>query len=192
MKPFRIMILSIFLSALCFAQTHYASQVIKTYSNKLENKASGKVLPSTSLEIIKKDGNKALVKITGWNQNAVSRIVYFSKGKRIISAVFAKNAKYELKKLGHKTIIDEKSWEKVSITTWIENKGLKDNIKVLYKKAKNLYQTNCSMCHPTPDINHFNANQWPAIIKSMASNTALNKNEQLLITQYLQKNTNKK
>lgn len=191
MKPLRLMILPLFLSVLSFAQTHYASQVIKTHSNKLENKASGKVLPSTSLKIIEKDGNKALVKLTGWSQNGIHRVMYFSKGKRITSAVFAKNAKYKLKKLGENTTIDGKSWQKVSITTWVDNEGLKENIKVLYKKAENLYQTNCSMCHPTPDINHFNANQWPAVIKSMAVNTALSKNEQLLVTQYLQKHTHK-
>lgn len=191
MKPLYLLSGLLFFSTLLSAQTYYASKTIKAHSSQEDTKTSGKVLPSTPLEIIKKDGDKALVKLTGWNQNGLHRVMYFSKGKRIISAVFAKSAKYDLNKL-ESTTINGKSWDKVTITTWVDNKGLDKKIEPLYKKANDLYQTNCTVCHPAPDVNHFDANQWPSIMKDMGKNTALSKDDLLLITQYLQKHTHKK
>lgn len=172
-----------------FAKPMYVENTIKAYSSSDGQKYQGKILPTTKLMVIKKQNSKAFVQIEGWTKNNRSQIIYYSKGKRILSVAFSKTAKFEIKKLSSEKF-EENVWEKVLVSTWVEDKNLVKSIKPLYKKALNLFQSNCSICHPTPEINHFSPNQWPQVIKSMGERTALKKEELLLLTQYLQKHTN--
>lgn len=172
------------------AKKQYVAQTLVTYSTAKETKASGKILPTTPLEIIKTKGNKAFIKLTGWNKGKMSRILYYSKGERIISAAFSKKAKYEVVALKSEKI-NGKDWTKVTITTWIDNKNMTADIKALYGKASNLLQTNCGLCHAYHPTEEFSANQWPSVIKGMIPRTPLSKEEGLLITQYAQKHAKK-
>ena len=47
------------------------------------------------------------------------------------------------------------------------------------------------MCHALHNINEYNANQWPSILKSMLSRTVMDKKDRFLVSQYLQKTTTK-
>ena len=44
-----------------------------------------------------------------------------------------------------------------------------------------------ALCHPGHPSTEFTANQWPSIVKSMVTRTAMTKEENYLVTQYLQK-----
>lgn len=174
------------------AKTQYVSKTLLTYQTAQDIKTSGKILPTTSLEILKTKGDKALVKLTGWQKGKMTRILYYSKGERIISAAFSKKAKFEIKVL--KTILpkgSKKTWSNVTLTTWIDNKNLVNDLTALYSKANDLLQINCGLCHASHPTTEFSANQWPSVIKGMFPRTPLSKEEGLLITQYAQKHAKK-
>lgn len=181
--------LAVFLLA-TFAQakTQYVEQTLPTFSTTSDKKSSGKILPTTPLEVLKVEGDKAFIKLTGWNKGKVQRILYFSKGERIISAAFSKKAKYEVKVLKTETPKGAKEeWHNVTITTWVDNKNLTDDLNALYGKASKLFQTNCGLCHAYHPTEEFSANQWPSVIKGMLPRTPLSKEEGWLITQFAQK-----
>jgi len=169
-----------------FAQMTYVDKTTKTYSLENDQKPSGKILPTNGFDILKTKGDKALVKLTGWTKNSVNRILYFSKGKRIIVAVFSKKAKFEVNTLETEKIKND-TYSKVELTTWIENKNLNKNLDSIYNKANNLLQKNCGLCHGVHDTKEFDANQWPSIIKAMFPRTPLSVEDKLLITEYVQK-----
>lgn len=185
MKKSFLLVLLLFLATSMQAKVQYAEVTLKSYSLPTDKKASGKVLPTTPLEVLKVEGDKALVKLTGWNKGKLKRILYFSQGVRIISAAFSKKAKIKTETLTPKG--DDGAWSQVTVTTWVDNKNLIDNIKPLFEKAQSLLETNCGLCHAVHPTEEFNANQWPAVIKGMLSRTPLNKEEALLITQFAQK-----
>ncbi len=186
MKP---VLATLLLASLLCAETKYVGKTILAYpSAEGEQKYQGKILPTTELKVLQEKDDKALVSVTGWIQDGVSRVIYYSKGERIISAAFSKKAKYDLKKFESETI-NGKVWQKVTATTWIENKNLDKSKDELYAEALNIYESNCTVCHPAPEVGHFTANQWPQIVKDMGSRTAIEKENILLLTQYLQKHT---
>lgn len=191
-KKYFVLFFLLFFS-LVHAKTQFASQTIKTYSGADDAKSVGKVLPTTPFEVVKVQGDKALVKITGWNQGKIKRVVYYSKGERIISAVFSKKAKYEIKVLEtlNKVAGSKKPWTKVEVTTWVDNKGFIDDIKPLFAEAKSLLDTNCGLCHAAHPTHEYSANQWPSVIKAMFPRTPMSKEQKHLITQYAQKHAKK-
>lgn len=190
MKKRYLLLSSILLASFVHAQTQFASQTLLAYSSPTDAKGSGKVLPTTPLEVLKTQGDRAFIKLTGWNQGKMTRIVYFSQGERIISAAFSKKAKYEIKVLESVQGV-KKKWNKVELTTWVENKKIIEDIKPLYEEAKNLLETNCGLCHAHHPTEEFSANQWPSVIKGMIPRTPLSKEQGLLITQYAQKHAKK-
>lgn len=190
MKKSYLLICLLFLTTFLQAEVQYVEKTLKTYSLPTDSKPSGKVLPTTPLEVIKVEGDKAFVKITGWNRGKLKRILYYSKGVRIISAAFSKKAKNTIKTIQTVTPKNSKKpWTQVTLTTWVNNKNLINDIKPLYKEAKNLLEVNCGLCHAPHPTHEFSANQWPAVIKGMAPRTPLNKEQVLLISQFAQKHS---
>jgi trimethylamine-N-oxide reductase cytochrome c-type subunit TorC len=173
-------------ASLVEAKIQYLDKTTLAFSQLTDKKSSGKILTTTPLTVIKTKGDKALVKLTGWNQGNLKRILYYSKGNRIVAAVFSKSAKYT-----HKVITVDKTtkkpWSKVEMTVWMEHKNLIDDVKPLFKKAQDLVQNNCGLCHNAHPAHEFTANQWPSVIKGMKPRTPLTKEQGLLITQFSQK-----
>jgi len=132
----------------------------------------------------------ALVKLTGWNQGKLKRILYFSKGTRIISGAFSKKVKFDYKVLESEKI-GKKTWSKAEIKIWVENKNMVDAVEPLFAEAKNLLDVNCGLCHATHVPHEYPANQWPSLIKAMGPRTPMNKDQILLLTQYAQKHAKK-
>ena len=188
MKCLKLLVLPFIFMSLAQAQPKYSEATLTTFSPTETTKKIGRILPTAPFEIIGKKDNKLLVQITGWNFNGENRILYSSEGEKIMSAVFAKNANNKVEKLETK-VIDGDKWEKISISALIPEGKYEDSVNVLIKKASNLFQANCSLCHPAPDINHFNPRQWPSVAKEMGSRTPLSKDEIALLTQYLRKTT---
>ena len=168
----------------------YAQTTLKTYSSVNDVKPSGKVLPTTGFEVLKLDGDKAQVKLIGWNKGKMARMLYFSKGERIISGAFSKKAKFDSNVLKTEKI-GKNTWSKVTLITWIENKNLTSDIDALFSKANNLLETNCGLCHAVHPTKEFSANQWPSVIKAMIPRTSLSKEDGWLVTQYVQKHAKK-
>lgn len=192
MKKASLLLAVLLLATLAQAKPQFAEKTLLTYSNPTDTQPSGKILPTTALEVIKTQGDKALVKLTGWNHGEINYILYATYGERIISAAFSKKAQYEVTTLKTETAAEgDKPWTQITLTTWVENKHMVKAIEPLYAKANSLYQTNCGLCHATHPTNEFDANQWPSVIQGMAPRTALNKDDELLITQFAQKHSKK-
>ena len=172
----RVLTLSALLSASLFAG-QYATTVKPLYADATSKKVIGKLLPTAEVEILKEEGNRVLVSISG----------YYVAGKRILNAGFDGKSGVEFKKNGSEAV-DGKTYEKVSVTAWTDKSDLTSDVAPLYAKAKDLFSQNCSMCHGLHPEKEFSANQWPSMFKSMAGRTGIDKKDYQLVIEYLQKN----
>ena len=181
----RVLTLSTLLSASLFAG-QYATTVKPLYADATSKKVIGKLLPTAEVEILKEEGNRVLVSISGY-QDAGKPAIYYVAGKRILNAGFDGKSGVEFKKNGSE-VVDGKTYEKVSVTAWTDKSDLTSDVAPLYAKAKDLFSQNCSMCHGLHPEKEFSANQWPSMFKSMAGRTGIDKKDYQLVIEYLQKN----
>ncbi len=65
---------------------------------------------------------------------------------------------------------------------------VKDNKEIL-NRAKELFVNNCGICHAIHKEKEFTANAWPAIFRSMADRTGIDKKRQMASYRILTKNT---
>lgn len=166
-------------------EMQYYDKVISLYPNKNDNKAIGRLLPTNPFEIVKTDGDKVLLKISGFVNPKAPSVLYLNDTQRIIVAAFAKNTPPKLL-----NVIQGKNgkWDKADIEVWATKaEFVKDN-KMMLAKAKEIYMQNCGICHTAHKENEFSANQWPATFNSMVNRTAIDKEDRWLVIEYLQKN----
>ncbi|MSN95691.1 hypothetical protein F1B92_00500 [Campylobacter sp. FMV-PI01] len=163
----------------------YANSVKSLYANKDDKIAIGRLLPTAPVKVLQKDGNFLKIEIVGFIQDGKEQAIYFSEGKRILNAAFKKNAPISIK------ILEDRNWDKVSVVAYVENSDFESEVGSMLGRAAKLYEENCSICHSLHNINEYNANQWPGIIESMISRTAISKKDKFLVNQYLQKTTTK-
>jgi trimethylamine-N-oxide reductase cytochrome c-type subunit TorC len=153
-----------------------------------KNPNQGKLMASAPVERIGQEGDLVKVRIGGWRQAGVDRIIYFAPGKRIVNAVLSvENA---AKVTGGKTVADAgtgQNWTEASLEAWVEKGSLLDKESQIWDYAKHLMTVNCGTCHGEPDMDHFTANQWIGVIQSMQSRTSMDAEEIRLLTQYSQK-----
>lgn len=179
-------LLFVFACAFAFANEIVYSDVVKSlYADKSDKKAIGRLLPTAPVEILEKDGDMLKIKIEGYIQDDVSKAIYFSEGKRILTAAFGKNAAVDVK------VLEKGAWSKVSVEAYTDDKDFYKELKPIMDRAAGIYTESCSMCHALHSINEYNANQWPSILKSMLSRTVMDKKDRFLVSQYLQKTTTK-
>lgn len=181
MKHSKVLLFSLLcLSSFLKAETKYSLQTLPTYSMSEPQTVIGKILPTTPFEIIGQNGNKTIIKITGCHLNGQAQILYFSEGEKIISSVSSKNSDQKIEKI--KSLqLDGNMWEQVSITTAILENNFEISIDEINKKAKDLFQSSCSACHPTPELDHFNSSQWPSTMEEMGSRTPLTKDRKSVV-----------
>ncbi|WP_236847866.1 hypothetical protein [Campylobacter devanensis] len=80
---------------------------------------------------------------------------------------------------------DSGKWDEVIAYTTKDN--LEKDLKPMLDRAKQTYQESCSICHHLHKESQYNPNQWPSLFKSMLSRTPIDKKDEWLIIQYLQK-----
>lgn len=186
MKLVKIYILVAILGISLYAgEIQYAANVKSLYLDKESTKTIGRVLPTTEVEIVKSEGARVLAIIKGWGENTSA--LYAIPGIRILNAAFTKGVEAPYKILESKTIKD-KQYHHYAFEVYMDKTDLVNELEPLYEEAKTLYTNNCSMCHALHPTKEFKANQWPSIIKSMLSRTAIPKDKSHLVIQYVQKN----
>ncbi|EAK8315205.1 hypothetical protein E7M11_09145 [Campylobacter jejuni] len=79
-------------------------------------------------------------------------------------------------------------WDKVSLEIWADKKEFAKDNKEMLNRAKELFVNNCGICHAIHKEKEFTANAWPAIFRSMADRTGIDKKDRWLVIEYLQKN----
>jgi len=171
------------------AKKLFAVQTVSlTLSPADKDPNQGKLMPSAPSEKIGEEGNMLKVRINGWRQAGVDRIVYFAPGKRIVNA--ALSVEVAAKVAAGKTVTDEgtgQKWTEVSLEAWVEKDKLLDKEAMLWAYARQLMTSNCGTCHGEPDMHHFTANQWIGVIQSMQSRTSMDPEQVRMLTQYSQK-----
>lgn len=184
MKKLCIMLLAF--ASLALAKEVYSDKVVSLYFNKDDTKQVGRLLPTNAFEVLKTEGDKVLLKISGFVNPATPSVLYFSDGQRIMVAAFGKANPPELK-----NVIKGKNgkWDKASIEVWADKAEFATSNKEMFVRAKTTYMENCGICHTAHPEREFTANQWPATFKGMASRTGIDKEDYWLIIEYLQKNS---
>ncbi|TKX31931.1 cytochrome c3 family protein [Campylobacter aviculae] len=163
----------------------YSDEIISLYLHQNDTKVVGRLLPTNAFEILEEQNAKVLVKINGYLNPKSPSVIYFNNSQRIIVAAFSKNIKLNFSQIKKGK---NGKWDKVSIKIWADKKDFfKDNKKML-SRAKELFSNNCGICHALHSEKEFSANAWPAVFKSMVNRTGIDKKDQWLIIEYLQKN----
>ena len=174
-------------TTLCANEIMYSSSVKNLYETSDSDARKGRLLPTSKLNVIEKQGDKVKVEIEGYMKDGVTNAVYFVKGKRILIAGLSKKGKFDIKELSNSKDEDGVVWKKVILTAYTKDKNLTPDLNTLYTKAQDLFKNNCSICHPAHPAHEFTANQWPSMFKAMVNRTAIEKQDRYLVTQFLQK-----
>ncbi len=181
----RIPLLVLSLVAFTFG-AEYTTNVSSLYKEG-SSKVIGRLLPTVEVKNLGKVGDKNKLEFSGYIQDGVENAIYYVPSRRILVAGMSKGTKYDYEVL--ETLKDGgKTWKKIKVQLLSNATDFTQDENSLYKKAEELYSNNCALCHAKHDIKHYTANQWPSILNSMLSRTAIPKAESYLVIQYLQKN----
>lgn len=188
MKRAIFVFISILFASLSFANDKniYTQNNANVYLNTNTSVFQGRIEPATPLTFIKKKNDLVLVELKGWSSEGSETVIFKNIGVRVIYAVLDEKIIKNIKILEKKSDYYETVWSKVSIKLWIKEKHIVKNINTVWEKSKTLYNERCGACHATPELEHFTANQWPGVIKSMASRAGLLEKESVLVTKYAQ------
>ena len=150
-------------------------------------KGKGRLLSVTELKVLERDGKLLKVRVNGWQQDKVDRVIYAMRGQRIFSAVLSK--KIIDKVVREKTEVDldtELTWHKVNLDVWVSNENLIPNQEKLWEYGSELFTASCSVCHSLPAPDHSLANQWIGTLKAMKRFIVLDKEQYRFLQKYLQ------
>ncbi|SDR38375.1 NapC/NirT family cytochrome c [Pseudovibrio sp. Tun.PSC04-5.I4] len=152
-------------------------------------KNSGRLMGGTDVTVLERDGNFVKVRMAGWQQDKVDRIIYALRGQRIFSVTVSKKIIDKIERL--KTEVDpdtELTWHQVQLDAWVSKENLVSDPNQLWAYTKEMYSSSCSTCHGLRDPEHFLANQWIGSLKAMKRFISLDKEQYRLLQKYLQLN----
>lgn len=161
----------------------YGTSYIQESTPILNDKGEkiGEVVIGSSVEVLKQDSKSAQIELKGYRPKG-GKTIYDTLGV-LSSSVLLDNANWA-KVLGIKVDAYDNEWEEVEIVGSVDVKKLgKDN---QLNKGKMLFEERCGVCHALHAYDEFSKNVWPSTIKSMAGNAGLSKDEEFLITRFLQ------
>lgn len=164
----------------------YATTVKNLYLDPNGTKEQGKLLPTTKVEVLSKEGGKVKIKIQGYVKEGINNALYFSAGKRILNAAFVKGVNLDLKVLKSEKI-GGNTYNLVETTVFTSSDDFTQDLSGLYAKADEIYSQSCNMCHGLHDKKEFKSDQWPGVINAMSSRAGLSASDKHLLTQYMQK-----
>ena len=148
---------------------------------------AGKLLPATELSVIERDGDLLKVRLDGWQQDGVDRVIYALMGRRIFSAAMDKSAVERIER--HETHLDtdtDLTWHRVSIDVWTTRRDVIAELQPLWAYGAEMYNAACSTCHTLTAPDHFLANQWIGNLKAMKRFIALDSEQYRFLQKYLQ------
>lgn len=184
-----ILLSFVFISSAICGEIKYAGVVKSLYADENSTKVVGRLLPTAQVEVLKEQGSKVLLKVTGYRLEGGEQGLYFVPNRRILNAGFSKNAGLTFSVISKaKDAESNKEWELASVEVWSENSGLENEPDSLFAKANEAFNSSCSICHALHNQKEFNSNQWPSVVKSMKSRAGFDSDMEYLVSQYLQKN----
>ncbi|MFH0258376.1 NapC/NirT family cytochrome c [Vibrio rumoiensis] len=143
--------------------------------------------PTVELAVVKTDGDKRTVTVSGYQMKGAESVIYLGNGKRSILASLTEDGQKALK-LGESST-DEygNEWRTASLTGEISAPVIDSN-KPLWEYGEKLDSTYCSTCHAKIPPNHFTVNAWGPVAKSMGSRTDISDLNLEILTKFLQNN----
>ena len=177
---------SAILATSLFGVDMYSESVKDVFLDPTSAKSIGKLLPTNAVNIIQTSGDMVKLSVKGYQNSEVANVIYFSSTERIIAVAFAKTAKPEIKLIKKG---ENGKWDEVEAIVYTKKDGFTSDINSLFSKAQTLYKESCGVCHALPQTTHFKANQWPSLLKSMIGRTAIGKDDEWLVSQFLQKHS---
>ncbi|AXK49745.1 cytochrome C [Aliarcobacter trophiarum LMG 25534] len=162
----------------------YASSVKNLFENSKSTTIKGRLLPTSKIEVLGEVDGRYKIKISGFVKEGTEHAIYFAQKNRILVAGLSKGSNFEVLS---STNIDKSDFKEISVVAFVEKDSLTKDLNSLYVQADELYKNNCGICHSAHNIKEFTANLWPSVMKSMLSRTALTKEDNYLVVQYLQK-----
>lgn len=154
---------------------------------KDETDEAGQVLAATALSVLDRKGDAIQVRIDGWQQDEVDRIIYALRGQRIFEATLKKETVDALEVHATETDPDtDLVWHEVSLDAWIRGGEVVNDVEAIWHYSADMYSASCAVCHSKPDPGHHLANQWIGVLKSMERFVALDKEQMRLLQKYLQ------
>ncbi|WP_111430149.1 c-type cytochrome [Rhodobacteraceae bacterium DSL-40] len=147
----------------------------------------GKLLGGALATVTARDGDKAGLRIEGWQMTDAPSVIYQAKGQRVMMAVLSDAAADAVQRGEPETDADTgQSWVPVEITLWSDATDLNDDRGAVWSYSQDTFQKACAACHVLPQKTHFTANQWIGTMKSMRRFTSFNDDQYRLILAYLQ------
>ncbi len=167
------------------AKILFAAGTTPIYAGVAEREAAGSLTPGTPLDAAEpaKNGYQPFT-LVAWSQQGNDETIFAAQGQRIVFATVT--AKAQIKTIATATDDYGNVWNQVELSGFAPAKRLTSNQDSVWARAHALYGKRCSACHALHATAEFTANQWPAIIKTMSKNAALQPDEAALITQYVQ------
>jgi mono/diheme cytochrome c family protein len=147
----------------------------------------GKVLGSTKLTVVARDGPMLQVRIDGWQQQGSDSAFYALQGQRILEAALspAAVAKVVRGKPIHDTTTNL-DWYQGSLTVWVQGGGMNTDLAQLWTYGHDLYGATCASCHSLQPTGNFLTNQWIGSLGAMKRYTSLDDDQYRLLLAYLQ------
>lgn len=172
------------------ADTLYAFSTTKLYGDKPTgdgDRAAGNILPLTEVHVAERDGDWIKVRIDGWMQEGMERVLVKEMGRRLFLATVTQDMADKAKVIETKTDPDtDLNWKEGEITVWTKADAFTSDKSGLMNYGEEMYSAACGACHSAAAPDHFLANQWMGIVKDMKGNTALGAEEVRFLQNYLQ------
>nr|WP_284701472.1 NapC/NirT family cytochrome c [Rhodoplanes tepidamans] len=148
---------------------------------------AGRILGGTAVTVLARDGDAARVRVSGWQQQGVERMLYARQGKRIFSVLMTPAV---TDKVEHaQSMVDPdtgQTWTEGTIDVWIPAKGLVADGRKLWEYGEDLYVSTCTVCHSSPEVAHYSANEWIGVLNSMKQQISLDDEQYRFLQKYLQ------
>lgn len=135
------------------------------YEDAGMTKEAGLLNPASTVKVVDDKGDAVLVEISGWRKaKGFGRVIQEDFGLNIaIGSLLKETAVNEDLVKTFETKEDELTglpWQRVETKLWMKKTAMLGDVTPIWDKAKEAYQTNCSVCHTQPDEAHFTANGW--------------------------------
>ncbi|MAU43887.1 MAG: cytochrome C [Yangia sp.] len=152
-----------------------------------DSEEDGKLLGGALATVAARDGDKAELRIEGWQMTDAPSVVYQAKGQRVMMAVLSDAAIEAVQRGEPETDADTgQSWVPVEVTLWSDATDLNTNRDAVWDYSQDTFQKACAACHVLPQKTHFTANQWIGTMKAMRRFTSFTDDQYRLILAFVQ------
>ncbi len=164
------------------------------YEDKALTVEAGLLNPASSVKVVAESGDVMQVEIAGWRKDkGYGRVIQEDFGMNIAVASLLKESaqndavvdKFEIKE----DDLTGLPWQRVNVKVWMQKDAMLADVQPIWDKAKQSYQTNCSVCHTQPAEDHFDANTWPGMFNGMMAFVNFDTDSKALVLKYLQKHS---